>query len=834
MPAGTKGPNVIARAAVDYTGQQARFAADWNGAPAPVAVTGTANLEGAQVDDLRIKSGAPVHITKASARVAWPKWITADAQVEGLEASGVTVDQIVLNARAPMPCTAGPTSVAADLGKTQYSSGGNSVQIDGATFAFARPDSGSISTTVRTGRIGLSGPIDASIPQSEFRLEGTTSRESIPRTLAAQATFTTAAVGFSAPIRLAADLWSGDWQLPHQLLTLHQQVTSRIPSDVAFELQASGGIASVATPFAAGARAQVHIPQLVPDAGPTSVELNDLHVDGAWDAATGLAPANISTGWNVVKLAGLPSGFQLNEISSLQLSTHGEVLEAPKFEVPQIAVPSIPQEMRFRLQGTPQSITISTDGGEQLTLDSIETRNLSASLPGLKLASLAMDTSAQVKRAHVVFPFSSHTHLTDASIDTVLTAPLDAGISLAPQALHFALSRPLNTGRFLDEVGLSLDGIRPQATLTDLDANVRFAGERVSGLNVTGTLAAGPLAAGDQFEISQQAPTTFHVDAPELPNVTVSASAPGIAVALNGGRVHASAAAKVSLNLALTSSPPSPLFAQLSDAAAGLSNHIQKATQVFGAQDLSTYPLRWDLEVSGGGPTVSLTPDRIAINANTVLHRVDIGQETVDGSVDLHAGARLEDGHLLLDVNAPADIGALGRRWQLNTPFLIALRKDLLPGTGAELFDSGFYGRLGGSAQTGADPFRIAVGYGDALQLHTAFQQPFTSGTVGGLAQVAVRWQNGAATVDSFGTVTFRGLEAGAIALPSPYLEDRLDGDIRFSTNGFLADRLLVPQLLADASSCASWTASISPRKCAAPPTASTCRVFFRRPAASP
>ena len=165
----------------------------------------------------------------------------------------------------------------------------------------------------------------------------------------------------------------------------------------------------------------------------------------------------------------------------------------------------------------------------------------------------------------------------------------------------------------------------------------------------------------------------------------------------------------------------------------------------------------------------------------------------------------LAEDHLLLDLNAPADIGALGRRWQLDTPLLLALRKNLLPGTGGELFDSAFYARIGAPAPPapaapGADPFRLAVGYGDALQFHTAYQQPFTSGTIGGLAQAAIRWQPGAASVDSFGAFNFRGLEAGAIALPNPYLEDRLDGDVRFSANGFLADRLLGPQLLADAS----------------------------------
>jgi hypothetical protein len=264
--------------------------------------------------------------------------------------------------------------------------------------------------------------------------------------------------------------------------------------------------------------------------------------------------------------------------------------------------------------------------------------------------------------------------------------------------------------------------------------------------------------------------------------------------------VRASAATNVSLLVTLAASAPSPLLTQLSDAATGLSNHIQTAIRVFAAESVSVYPIRWNIDVTGGRPVVSLSPDRIAVNANTLLHRVDVGQQTIDGSVDLHTGARIDEGHLLLDLNAPADIGALGRRWQFDTPLLLALRKDLLPGSGGELFDSAFYDRIGGSARPSDDPFRLALGYGDTLQVQAAFHQPFTSGAIGGLAQTAIRWQNGAANIDSFGTLTFRGLEAGAIAFPNAYLDDRLDGDIRFSTNGFVADRLLLPQLLADAS----------------------------------
>jgi hypothetical protein len=772
------GANV--RAAVDYGGQGARFAADWNSAPAAVAVTGSANLQGAQIDDIHTKPGGPVRISHAAAQVAWPKGITASVQVGGVEASGVTIDKISVEASAPMPCSTGAIHVAGDLGTTRYSFSGNDIRLDSAGFNFVRLDSGSFSAKIHSGQLSLKGAVETSIPEADFLLDGITSREPIPQTLTGRALFNTAAVSPSGPIEFAANLWTADWQLPHQSLTIRQQVTSRIPQALALTLQASGGISS--------ARGQVEIPRLSPDIGPTALELNGLHVDGGWDSGTGLAPVNISTGWNIVKIPAFPTGIQFNDVSSLHLKTSGEALEAPVFDMPQFAMPAFPPETKFRLQGTPQSIAITLDGGEQITLDHIATRNFRASFPGLKLGEVELDTSAQVTRNHSAFPLEAHTRLSDTSLDTVLAQPLGATLSMAPQALSFAINRPLDTAKLLNQIGLSIDGIQLQTTLTGLAANVNFSGTKLAGLDVAGTLAAGPLASGKNFEVSQRAPTTFHVAAPELPKLAVSASAPGIDVKLNGGKQHLSAAADVGFDLTLATAPQSPLFTQLREAATGLSNHAQKAGQVFAAEDAAVFPLSWDVEVTGGSPTVSFGANNIAINANTLLRRVDIGQETIDGTVDLHAAARLDDGHLLFDLNAPADIGALGRRWQIGSPLLIVLSKELRPGTGGALFDSVYYGN------------KVAIGYGDALQVHATFQQPFTSGTIGGLAQAAIRWPNGAASVDSFGTVTFRGLEAGAFALPTPYLEDRLDGDVTFSTKGFLADRLLVPQLLADAS----------------------------------
>jgi len=794
-----KSPAVVARAAVDYTGQRARFAADWTGAPAPISVAGSANLSGAQIDDLHTGPGAAIQIAKASANVSWANAITATASAGGIAAGGATIDRIALNARAPMPCAIGPTTIAGELGRTRFPSAANDVQLDGAAFDATRPDSSRFSATLHAGRLSVSGPVETSLPRSEFRLDGVTSREPVPKTLSAQIVFSSARLGIAAPIHLTANLWTGQWQLPRQSVSVRQQITSRVPPSIGLDLQAAGSITSVASPLKADARAELSVPHLVPDAGPTAIELNGLHVEGAWDTAAGFAPARISSGWSTAKLPEFPSGLQLNSISRLHLVTTGQATEAPTFELPQVSIPAIPQETRFRLEGTPQSISIFSDAAEPLQLGNIETRNLKASLPDLKLQSVDVDTAAQVTRGGATFPVAVSTHLTGDSIRTVLTEPLAASLSVTSQALNFALTQPLDTGHLLHQVGVSIDGIEAQATLTDLRANVTFTGAKLAGLDVTGSIASGSLAKGTNFTVSQQAPSSFQLSAPVLPKVTVSALAPAITATLNGGKQSASAGIEVSADLTLASAPQSPLMTQLADAAAGLSNHIQQATQVFAADNFSAYPVAWDLEVAGGSPTVSFTPDNIAVHANTVIHRIDIGQETIDGSVDLTAGARLVNDHLLLDLSAPADIGALGRRWQLNTPLLLALRKELLPGTGGELFDCAFYSSLGG-ASPGHSPLRLAVGYGDALEFQTAYGGPVFSAAADGLAQAAIHWQPHSAAVDTFGTFSFKGLEAGTIALPNPYLEDRLDGELRFSTKGFLADRVTLPQLLADAS----------------------------------
>jgi hypothetical protein len=800
-PASMKDPAAIARVAVDYTGNAAQFAVAWTGAPAPLSATGSADLSGARIDDFHTTSGAALRIAKGSARATWTRMLTASAQLQGVEASGAAIETIAVNARAPLLCAAGPLSVAAQLGQTSYAFGGNAIALNNAAFEFTRPDAAGFSGTAQIGALSVTGPVEASIPSAEVRLTGITSREQIPESLTLDTSFRTPSLAVAAPIRLAVNLWTGDWRLTKQPVAIEQRITTRLAPSIALEVEASGSLTSLANPLRAGAGARLRIPQLVPNVGPVDLTLNDLLVSGGWDAVTGLGPVRIASGWCVLKLGETPSGFQLNRVSTLHVSTRGELGEAAAFNSSLMTIPPVSSEIQFRFDGTPQSISLFTEGGKPIVIDEIQTRNLKASLPGLRFQSAAMETDARVKRAGTDFPVSARTRLTDLTTDTTLLAPLAAEVSTTPQTVHFALSRPLDTEKLLRDVGLTLDGIEARATVAALQVSAGFAGTKLTAVDVAGTVAEGPLASGSSFDVWQDAPSTFHLAGPALPNATASFSAPSVTASLNGGKQRAWFAADASADLALTSAAPSPLIGQLTEAAAGLLAHAGKANLVFGGESAAAYPVIWDLEVSGEPSALSLdsAADTAALHTKTVIRNLVAGKQSVDGWLGLSASTRLDDGHVIVDLDSSGDLGALGQRWQWNTPVRLALRNELHPGTAGALFDSAYYDGLGGTSVPEA--IRVAIGYGPAFQLRTAYHGGLFAAAASGEAQAAIQWTPGAASVDSFGTFTFRGLEAGAIALPNAYLEDRLDGDLRFATKGFRATGLTLPKLLADASS---------------------------------
>ena len=641
---------------VDYRDRRAHFSAEW---PATAAVKGSADLAGARIDDLHTLPGAPVHIRKAVARVAWPRDLAGKARVEGIEASGATIDTVSADFHAGLPC------------------GGSNRFRASATL----------------GGIAASGPIRVSVPEAAVNLAGSLSDQR----LEAEAGVSTERLSIP-PLRFTADLQRGDFDLPRQHITLTQAITTRLPGSIEFDLEASRDAA------------HIFIPKLVPDVAPAGLELTGLKID------VDAAGPKFAIGGNKLTLPELPGGFTFSRISSLRVTTRGELDQPPTFELPSFKVPSI-------------------------DIAQITTRNLKASLPGLKLESIDVDLAG---------PLAASVHLTDSTSAIVLSQPVAATVSTTPVAARFALTAPLDTAQF---------GV--PGTVANLRASADFAQNKLAAFEVEGTADAAPLTA----------PATFHVT-----NRHATFSAPSITLL---PRLWLSAAGSIDFTLA--PAPLYPVLDRLTEAAAGLRDHIQNANHVFGDPEASVFPVRWDLDLEADNAT--LTPEKLAAEIHTTIRNLEVARQTIDGALQLTAGAALADDHLLLHVSGPADIGALGRRWKLDTPVSLALRRELRPGANGSLFDSAYYGR-----------FTLALGYGASLQAHTALRTPLLYGTAGGVAEAAIRWQPAAAIVDSLGDFSFAGLT------PTPYLEDRLDGKLRFRTNGMPIDRLFVPQLQADPS----------------------------------
>src|SRR5262249_2857693 len=148
-------------------------------------------------------------------------------------------------------------------------------------------------------------------------------------------------------------------------------------------------------------------------------------------------------------------------------------------------------------------VTITPENGEPILIDGIDGSGLKASLPGLKLEWLESSTSAHAKRGSNSFPVSFHSRTTTASTRNGRPQPLGADVFASNDAISFALTRPLDTGGLLRQIGFEIDGIQPQATITSLTADATLNEAGLAGLKVAGTLAAGALAKGNGFEITQ-------------------------------------------------------------------------------------------------------------------------------------------------------------------------------------------------------------------------------------------------------------------------------------------------------------------------------------------
>ena len=94
-------------------------------------------------------------------------------------------------------------------------------------------------------------------------------------------------------------------------------------------------------------------------------------------------------------------------------------------------------------------------------------------------------------------------------------------------------------------------------------------------------------------------------------------------------------------------------------------------------------------------------------------------------------------------------------------------------------------------------PLRVAIGYGEALQIQAPFSGRALFGDLDGTLQSRITWPSKAALLDTRLNVNFKNIQAAAVELglsgvPSAMLEDQLDGSVQFKTDGLRLDSNII------------------------------------------
>ncbi|MBZ5560312.1 MAG: hypothetical protein LAO77_23900, partial [Acidobacteriia bacterium] len=295
--------------------------------------------------------------------------------------------------------------------------------------------------------------------------------------------------------------------------------------------------------------------------------------------------------------------------------------------------------------------------------------------------------------------------------------------------------------------------------------------------------------------------------------------------------------------------PPNSIGTKLSTVAGDLARHADHAMQVFGrppASAASTVDASWNLRlrnaaegtpllrVDGGKADLDAAADPATI---TWRRSNETESSTLSATGTLGAGVTVHDDHLVLDADAPLQLGvALGsqprRRTDTELALLVAFSDALkpAPATSSGLWDAEYYSRFwsnytatrAGRARsplfdsprivagpisvrqiTGpVAPLRIAVGHGERLELHAPFSARALFGTANGLVESAVGWRADQASLDSRFTLQLGNIQAGAVGLDLddghvPLVEDELDADLAVRTDGLALTREMIARAAA-------------------------------------
>ena len=294
--------------------------------------------------------------------------------------------------------------------------------------------------------------------------------------------------------------------------------------------------------------------------------------------------------------------------------------------------------------------------------------------------------------------------------------------------------------------------------------------------------------------------------------------------------------------------PPKLILQRLSDAASGLAHNLESAFRALGPsppQKVTGFrDITWRATVrdrSPDVPAVSLDSTHchvaLSLGVQQFAWSAAPGHERsrIASDADLRSDFRVEGDDLIAEGEAPLDVhlalaGQAPRHIKAHLPFAILIARQLRaapPGSDL-LWDQASYDafweahppryatgetaildarqvELGPlSIEQVAIPsraFRMALGYGQGLDLDVPLSSRALYGSVGGAFQARLRWSGDAVPlVDTRLNLQLRNLQAAAFGLASPeghtpIVEDQLDGTIRFHADRLVLDRRVLSRL---------------------------------------
>jgi hypothetical protein len=805
-----------------------RYGAELQVAAKPVGgaviVTGDSKVVGLR--SLRTLPGSAFDLKDGSGTVSLGDNVLATLQLSGLRTalggSQIRIATADVSAKAPPLCSTGEQTISMAVSGTEIAGAeGWSGNIARSDIRFARGVSGKTSANVTLRNTALSIPAsatNAAIPILNFGLAGTTGGAPLPQSFEGEVRFSAGTgndvfIAHDKPLRLSADLRSGDLRMPLQSQVLQQTVLAGLPQDIPFAISANGRFSDNLETF-------VQIPRLALPAGPLRAELNGIELHSKGSAV------DFTTGWNRVALPAAPAAFCLEKISQFALSTAGEAagLAFPDLasggsaaNFPCIDIPSLPSQQEFRVEAMlpPASgrsaLRLETKSGSAVDIRKLQSHVRRINFVDGQVRAMELDSeSSGVRVPGRAGESNTKTRISISGADAKLSSVVSG---LTSDDLELALDN--GNGR------LHLEAFE-RNRLNRGTADVWFDGPELVRLNANVSLPGGPLTSSTGLEIATGKSTLkLNLD---KDNVVVDADVAGLFLnrqSADGGETSAKADLRAEVYGRLYRNSPqrvNPVVGLVSRAADNLGQVYSTASPA-GA----TTPFRWDLSIQnsqGAEPLLQVRDDQIGLRVATNIRRLSGGALDVNGEAVLDGDLRIHDGQLVMDAYAPIrlnglPLGALNFRM----PILLAFTDTLKPATTPErLWDTDYYTKFWSSYVTGQasrgtaafiddsrrvvgslsirelvaplSALQIAIGYSGGIGIHVPLSARVLHGTAAGFLDASATWPNNRLALQSRLGLHLENLQAGAIGLDSnsghlPFLEHELDGDISLRTEGW-------------------------------------------------